>query len=99
MNILSIGTNIENNIELILCITVIYIIITYTFKLILYIKICDNERNTRKSYQDLEIIKKDLEEMKNAHAYEISQIEDIIRHTEVIEKSLSKVDNQNYIIK
>ena len=32
MNILSIGTNIENNIELILCITVIYIIITYTFK-------------------------------------------------------------------
>ena len=37
--------------------------------------------------------------MKNAHAYEISQIEDIIRHTEVIEKSLSKVDNQNYIIK
>ena len=41
MNILSMGVITENNIELILCVAVIYIIGTYTFKLILFIKICN----------------------------------------------------------
>lgn len=99
MNILSIGTNIENNIDFIFYVTAIYIIITFTLKLILFIKVCENEKNTRKSYQDLEIIKIELEEIKNAHAYEISQIEEIIKRTEIIEKSLSEVDSKDYIIK
>ncbi len=69
------------------------------FKLIKFVKICDIANNAEKTYTQLEQLNYKLEQMINAHAYEISQIEEIIKRTEIIEKSLSEVDSKDYIIK
>lgn len=86
---------IEAYIGLIILVGVTYLI----FKLIKFIKICDIANHTEKTYTQLEQLNYKLEQMINAHAYEISQIEEIIKRTEIIEKSLNEVDSKDYIIK
>lgn len=86
---------IEAYIGLIIIVGVTYLI----FKLIKFIKICDIANHTEKTYKQLEQLNYKLEQMINAHAYEISQIEEIIKRTEIIEKSLNEVDSKDYIIK
>lgn len=69
------------------------------FKLIKFVKICDIANHTEKTYTQLEQLNYKLEQMLNNNYDNDEIIDEINQTTKNIEKSLSEVDNKDYIIK